>query len=62
MVSDMLGVLNSRAQLSRYVPYVVFVAVRALYVIYHPTLCSLVCFVFGVHQQGPQSVDRCEVH
>jgi len=50
MVSDMLGVLNSRAQLSRYVPYVVFVAVRALYVIYHPALCSLVCFVFGVHQ------------
>ena len=43
-------------------PYVMLVVVRALDVIYHPTLCHFVCFVFRVHQQGYQGVDRFVVH
>ena len=53
---------NSYAQLSCCFLYVVLVAVRALDVVYHTTLCRFVCLVFRVHQQGPQGADKFVVH
>ena len=49
---------NSCAQWSRCSLYVGLVTVRALDVVYLPTLCRFVHFVFRMHQQGPQNVDR----
>ena len=39
-------------------PCVVLVVVQALGVVDHPILCHCDCFVFRVHQQVPQGVDR----